>query len=216
MNPDNPISERRAKKLKEVAARRQPNITVILENVFDTHNIGAVLRSCDSIGIMEVFILYTAGYVERVKLGKRTAAGTRKWVAAHLYNDLEKCMAHVRSKYKNVWATHLSSEAKSLYQLDLTDSVALVFGNEKDGISQALLDKCDGNFIIPQVGMAESLNISVACAVTLYESFRQRKVKGYYDNNKPLNEAEQEDLFQDYYDRHRVKFYNQVIYDKSE
>ena len=80
-------------------------------------------------------------------------------------------------------------------------SMALLFGNERDGVSQASLAYCDGNFIIPQVGMVESLNISVACAVTLYEAFRQRKSKGFYDHHPVLSEQEQQKLYNDYQNR---------------
>jgi tRNA (guanosine-2'-O-)-methyltransferase len=74
----------------------------------------------------------------------------------------------------------LASDSKSLYDLNLTEKVALVFGNEHFGITEKACELADGNFIIPQVGMIKSLNISVACAISMYEAFRQRQVSGYY------------------------------------
>ena len=179
----------RAERFRRTAKHRQPNLTIILENVFDTHNIGAVLRTCDSIGIGEIFVLYNEEGTQRAKLkiGKRTSAGARKWVDIHYYHDAKACFDHVRRQFKTVYATHLSSAAKSVYDLDFTESMALVFGNEREGITQETLDLVDGNFIIPQMGMVQSLNISVACAITLYEAFRQRKEKGYYDDQPLLN-----------------------------
>lgn len=194
----------REKRLRDVAFSRQPDLTVILENVHDQHNIGAVLRSCDSIGIKEIFVLYSEPdiQIKNVKLGKRTSAGTRKWVDVHFYTDTDACFEHVRTRYDRILATHLDEEARSLYDLDLTQSTALLFGNEHAGISEKALALADGNFIIPQCGMVQSLNISVACAVTLYEAYRQRDTKGYYGDNNPAETAEQEALFKDYIRRH--------------
>jgi tRNA (guanosine-2'-O-)-methyltransferase len=93
-------------------------------------------------------------------------------------------LQELKKKYEKIFTTHLSSDAVSLYEVDLTENVALVFGNEHDGVSEELRNLCDGNFIIPQVGMIRSLNISVACAVTLYEAFRQKQKAGHYQKQK--------------------------------
>lgn len=197
------MSPRREKKIKEVAQRRQPNLTVIMENVHDFHNMGAVMRSADSVGVKEIFTVVTNPKIKitKVKLGKRTSAGTRRWLDVWAFTTVEECVKAVRSRYDKLYATHLSSDAVSLYDLDLSASVALVFGNEKDGVSAELLSHCDGNFLIPQVGMAQSLNISVAAGVTLYEAYRQRQVKGMYSENLPQTEAEQEATFEDFISR---------------
>jgi tRNA (guanosine-2'-O-)-methyltransferase len=89
-----------------------------------------------------------------------------------------------------------------LYDLNLTESVALLFGNEHKGVSEAALTYCDGNFLIPQYGMVQSLNISVACAVSVYEALRQRKASGFYSDNPVLNETEQAELYEQYQLRH--------------
>lgn len=199
----------RAEKFKRVVARRQPNLTVILENVIDPHNIGAVLRSCDSVGIMEIFVLYTEPHLQELKelpLGKRTSAGARKWVDVHFYTNTEACFTHVRSQYDRVLCTHLHEDATPLYKLDLTTSLALLFGNEHSGVSEEVRSHCDGNFLIPQMGMVESLNISVACAVTLYEALRQRECKGYYGPVELLGMTEQEDLFEEFVRRHDMRY----------
>ena len=82
----------------------------------------------------------------------------------------------------------MSSDAVSLYELDLSQSTALVFGNEHSGVSEEIKNLADGNFIIPQVGMIQSLNISVACAVSVYEAFRQKKLAGHYNEVKLKSE----------------------------
>jgi len=206
---------KRKERLKAVALRRQFNVTVILENVDDTHNVGAVMRTCDSVGINEIYVVYTNKKhpLKKIKLGKRTSAGTRKWLKVHLYTDLEACIKAVRAKYDRILCTHLSESSQSLYDLELTGSVALVFGNEHVGISKDLLKLSDGNFIVPQVGMAQSLNISVACAITLYECFRQRQAKNLYEENTTASPEQLEELVQEYFlihDERRRGFFAHV------
>lgn len=176
------ITDDRAQRFKKVIAKRQ-NLTVILENVHDPHNIGAVIRSCDAIGISEIYVLYSEHSYNFLsqKIGKNASSGARKWVKAHYFGNLYECIDAVRRKYDKIYGTHLSETSQSLYELDLTAPVALMFGNEQKGISEAALACLDGNFIIPQHGMVQSLNISVACAVSLFEASRQRTVKGLYD-----------------------------------
>lgn len=199
------MQQRRAEKFKRVAALRQMNLTVVLENIYDLHNLGAVLRTSDSVGIHEIFILQTDEVLQKknLKLGKRTSSGARRWVDVHYYNTPEACFEHVKSKYEKVWSTMLGEGAKSLHELDLSQSVALLFGNERTGLTPETAAFSDGNFIIPQVGMVESLNISVACAVTLYEAFRQRNAKGFYTENIQLSDKAQTQLFQSYIERHK-------------
>jgi tRNA (guanosine-2'-O-)-methyltransferase len=201
------MTPEREEKFRAIVRKRQTNLTVILENVHDPHNIGAVLRTCDSVGVKEIFVLYTDERLksDRLELGLRSSSGARKWVDVNFYTDAETCFQQVKKNYQNIFSTHLEKNAKTLLELDLTSSVALLFGNERDGLSEAALSYSNGNFIIPQVGMVQSLNISVACAVSLYEAFRQRKLKGFFDECPILNDAEQEQLYQDYARRHKLK-----------
>lgn len=202
------MTEERLHKFKIAAQRRQSNLTVILENVHDPHNLGAVLRSCDSVGINEIFVLYTdPSLVDRdhIKLNKRTSSGARRWVDVHLYADVEACFAHVRKNYDKIYSTHLEEQPTSLYELDLTQSVALMFGNEKDGLSERSLSYSDGNFIIPQMGMVQSLNISVACAVSIYEALRQREVASMYTDNLPMTLEEQAALYESFKERQLIR-----------
>lgn len=175
------MTEEREKKFETVLSKRQPSLTLVFENIIDPHNISAVLRTADSVGVLEVFVIYTAD-IKSTKLGKRSSASARKWVKSNYFNSVKECMNVVCKKYDQVLATHLGSNAKSVYETDLTVSTALVFGNEHEGISDDLLKFCNGNIVIPQVGLIQSLNISVACAVILYEAFRQRSLKGMYDS----------------------------------
>ena len=204
------MTPERTEKFEKVVGQRQFNLTVILENVHDPHNIGAVLRTCDSVGIHEIYALYTNDEIseENLIIGKKSSSGARKWVDVHHYTNVEKCFKDVKIKYKKVFCTHLAHDSKNLYDLDLSGSVALLFGNEHSGVSEASLKHCDGNFIIPQMGMVKSLNISVACAVSLYEAARQRTEKGYYENNPSGSENEKNLLLEDYFKRHEYQLKN--------
>lgn len=168
------MTPERLEKLTRVANNRRFDITVILENVHDPHNISAVLRTADAVGISEVYVINDAiKYSKRT--GKKSSSSANKWVDVHSFKTIDECLEVVRHKYNKLLCTHLNADAVDLYQNNFTtDSIALVFGNEHDGVSAELLAKCDGNIFIPQIGMISSLNISVACAVTLYEVFRQR------------------------------------------
>lgn len=204
------MTPERTEKFKKVASNRQGNLTVVLENVHDLHNIGAVMRTCDSVGIKEIFILNTESHLteERIHLAAKSSSGARKWVDVNFYTKPEPCFEHLRRNYEAVFCTHMAKDSKSLYELDLTSSVALLFGNEHAGVTEETLSLCDGNFLIPQVGMVQSLNISVACAVSIYEAKRQRLAKGFYENNPTLTEEEQFELFKNYERRHEMKIKN--------
>ncbi len=194
------MTEARRKKLMSTVQRRQLDLAVVLENVRDPHNIGAVLRSCDSVGIQEVFVLYTEVGLQSdyLTIGNRTSAGARHWVDVHYYTDAAACFAVVKQKYRRVLSAFPHEQAVSLFQLDLSLPTAFLFGNERDGISAEALAYSNGNFWIPQAGMAASLNISVACAVTLYETYRQRDLKGKYAPDNTNWTAEKSVLLQDF------------------
>ena len=176
------MTDERRQKMEEVLSKRQNNLTVVLENLFDPHNISAVMRSCDAVGVQEIYVLNTK-IPRHKKWGERSSSSAHKWLTVHQYTNSKQCFATLREKFDTILTTHLSSDAVSLYETDLTQRVALVFGNEHSGVSEEVRNLADGNFIIPQVGMIRSLNISVACAVSLYEAFRQKQLKGHY--NKP-------------------------------
>ncbi|HEU4470409.1 MAG TPA: RNA methyltransferase [Flavisolibacter sp.] len=186
------MTNERRERITAVLSKRQNDLTVVLENVFDPHNISAVMRSCDAVGIQEIYVLNTK-IPRHKKWGARSSSSAAKWLTIHQFDSNEDCFARLRERYGTILTTHLSGDAVSLYQTDLTRSTALVFGNEHAGVSEEVRGLADGNFIIPQLGMIRSLNISVACAVSLYEAFRQKQAAGHYNVQK-LSDAEYNDL----------------------
>jgi tRNA (guanosine-2'-O-)-methyltransferase len=175
------MTPERTDKLIKVLSKRQANLTVVMENVQDPHNISAVLRTCDAVGIQDVYIL-TTKIPRHKKFGYKSSSSALKWLTIHEFDNLEECMKVVRKNFSKILTTHLSSDAVQLYDIDFTESVALVFGNEHSGVTDECRALADGNFIIPQMGIIQSLNISVACAVSIYEAMRQKMVAGHYDH----------------------------------
>lgn len=164
---------RRFVRINEVINRRQAGIAVLLENVQDPHNISAIMRSMDAVGVQNLYVLNTQSPSIK-KWGKKSSASAMKWITVHHFSDISTCVQAIRKQYSRLLCAYLDPQATSLFTLDLSESVVLVFGNEKNGVSNKLHNLCDGTFIIPQQGMIHSLNISVACAISLYELFRQR------------------------------------------
>jgi tRNA (guanosine-2'-O-)-methyltransferase len=174
------MTPERSQKLWNVLNKRHPTLTVVMENVQDPHNISAVMRSCDAVGIQDIYIITTKVPRHR-KFGAKSSSSAAKWLTLHAFDSVELCYEALRKQYNKIYTTHLASKAESLYSIDFAvNSVPLVFGNEHEGVSELARELADGNFIIPQVGIIQSLNISVACAVSIYEAFRQKQVAGHY------------------------------------
>ncbi len=195
MKRHNIVTEKRKNKIENVLKHRQPDLTVVMENIHDPHNVSAILRSADAVGVKEVQLVYT---VEKFpKLGKKSSASAIKWVDRRTFVSVKECYDKLHSEGFKIYATHMGKNSKSLYELDLTEKVALVFGNEHHGVSDEAAESADGNFQIPMVGMIQSLNVSVACAVSLYEAMRQRFEKGVYKKSK-FNSRQLKKMFDDW------------------
>jgi tRNA (guanosine-2'-O-)-methyltransferase len=190
------MTPEREQRLTSVLDKRQDNITVVLENVFDPHNISAVMRTCDAVGVQDIYILNTK-IPRHKKWGVKSSSSAAKWLTIHQFDNAEECFSSLRKCYSTILTTHLSSDALSLHSIDLTKNIALVFGNEHSGVSEEIRALADANFVIPQVGIIHSLNISVACAVTLYEAYRQKSNAGHY-NQKSMNDVRYNELLKEW------------------
>jgi tRNA (guanosine-2'-O-)-methyltransferase len=190
------MTPEREERILRVLNKRQASVTVVLENVFDPHNISAVMRTCDAVGVQDIYILNTK-IPPHKKWGAKSSSSAAQWLTIHQYTDAAVCFADLRQRFDRIFTTHLDGDAVSLYEMDLTGNFALVFGNEHTGVSEEIRALSDGNFIIPQVGIIKSLNISVACAVSLYEAFRQKNGAGHYDKTG-LPEGQYKDLLKEW------------------
>ena len=173
-------TDRRIEKLSRALKATQPDLTLVLENIHDPHNVSAILRTCDAVGVRRVNLLYTTEKFP--KIGKKSSASAYKWVERDKFTSVETCYDSLRTAGFTIAASVLNEGAVSLFDLDLNQKVALVFGNEHRGVSEQATLAADVCFEIPMHGMIQSLNVSVASAITLYEALRQRMKAG--ENSK--------------------------------
>ena len=176
-----PLTESRKQRLISVVSNRQYDLTLIAENIFDPHNVSAIFRTCDAVGIPKVHLLYNDEPFP--KIGKKSSASAFKWVARERHTTVEECYSKLRDDGFVIYASKLEPDAISMHDLDFTKKVAIVMGNEHRGISDQAAVHADKVFYIPMHGIVQSLNVSVAAAVILYEALRQREAKQMYNRD---------------------------------
>lgn len=182
-------TSRRLEKIRRVLEARQKDLTLVLENIHDPHNVSAIYRSSDAFGVSKVCLYYTNTAFPH--LAEKSSASARKWVETERYQDAAVMMAALREQGMAVYATGFSKKARPLGTFDLTRPTAFVLGNEHEGVSPALCSMADAELYIPMFGMIQSFNVSVAGALVLYEACRQRMAAGLYDS--PSYEPEEMD-----------------------
>ena len=169
---------RRYERLKQVLNQRQPDLTVLTENVHKPHNLSAIIRTCDAVG---VFAVHAVNRNSDTLTYSQVAQGSEKWVRLHFHDDIKTAIAHLQQHSHQVYAAHLSDTAIDYRQVDYTQPTAILLGTEKWGVTDEAADLVDGHIIIPMQGMVQSLNVSVANAVILFEAQRQRLQAGLYE-----------------------------------
>ena len=187
-------SEKRLDLIKNIIDKKHNDLTVVCENISDPHNVSAIFRTSDAVGLLDIHLLYNISSFPDIN--NRSSAGVRKWMRFHRHTFADDCFTNLKENGFTVLATRLDKDAISIYDYDLTKKIALVMGNEHSGVSDELLSYCDDKIYIPMNGMAESLNVSVATATILYEAYRQRYNKGMYDSPRLDNQIREELLAQ--------------------
>lgn len=175
-------TEKRFNKICDVAKARQLSLTLVLENIHDPHNVSAIFRTADAVGVYDVSLVYN--YEKFPKIGKKSSASAYKWVGKEKYKTIDECYNTLHEQGFTILASTLADDSKDLYDLDLSKKVAIVLGNEHRGVSKEAEELADERFLIPMHGFVQSLNVSVAAAVILYEAQRQRLVKKMYDQSE--------------------------------
>lgn len=191
-------TEKRLERITKAANARQAGLIVILENIHDPHNVSAIYRSCDAVGVQKVGLVYTNEVFPRIS--RVTSSSANKWIDTIRFNSVEECVNYLKSNGYLILTSMLDEKAKNLYDLDLTVPVAIVMGNEHRGVSEEFQKLCDSTYYIPMRGMIQSLNVSVATAVSLYEVQRQRNLKGMYEKSL-MPESELENLIDKWCDK---------------
>ena len=192
------ITEERLQKITSVVKARQHSLRVVLENIHDPHNVSAIFRSCDAVGVPKVSLIYNTEKFP--KISKTSSSSANKWIEKEKFENVEKCYSSLRKEGFKIYASMLADEAVDLFDINLTEKTALVMGNEHRGVSEDAAKLADKIFYIPMSGMIQSLNVSVATAVTLYEAYRQRKSKGMYAKSE-LSEKEIENMIDEWCDK---------------
>lgn len=168
----------RKARILDVLGRRQKSLTVVLNNIHDPHNVSAVLRSCDAFGVGQAHLLYTD--TPFPQLGHKSSASAKKWVELKRHKSARTMIEGFRAQGAQVLSTGFGPGAKPLTEWDLTLPTAVIMGNEHSGVDDELQTLVQDHIYIPMQGMVQSLNVSVAAAVILYEAFRQRMARGMY------------------------------------
>ncbi|MEB3172333.1 MAG: tRNA (guanosine(18)-2'-O)-methyltransferase TrmH [Cyanobacteriota bacterium] len=170
-----PLLPRRYERLKAVLNRRMADLTVLLEHVEKPHNLSAILRSCDAVGVLEAHVVSLKG---RERTFNSTAQGSQKWVPLHAHTSSPEAIQVLKEQGFRLYGTHLSADAVDYRSCDFTGPTAFVLGAEKWGLSDATTALVDQAIVIPMQGMVQSLNVSVATATLLFEALRQRQAAG--------------------------------------
>ena len=172
-------------RLRAILDRRQPDLTVLMDNLTKPHNVSAVIRTCDAVGIAEIHAVSNA---PSFKTRRSSAGGTGRYVGVRLHATTEEAIDHLHGDGFRVLAADLSPNARDFRGVDYTLPTAILLGTERDGVSAETAASVDGSIAIPIMGAVESLNVSVAAAIILYEAQRQRAGARLYDEPR-LDEA---------------------------
>ena len=171
------VLKSRAERIQEVLARRQPTLRVFMEEVVNEHNFSAILRTADAVGVLHVHYVHSRS---SPPIHPRITQGTHHWLVLHREESARAALKRLRNEDFRILVTRVDPAARDFREVDYTGKVVVVVGNEHEGVSPEVAALADELLWIPMVGMARSLNVSVATALVLYEAFRQREAKGMY------------------------------------
>ncbi len=172
------VTPERYQRICATLVRRQPDLHVITDRVHKPHNVSAILRSCDAMGVLNAHIVTDEPSQFSARHG--IAMGSEKWIEVHLHRTVSSPIQTLQAQGVQVFAAHLSGTAVDFRDVDWTQPSAVLLGTEKFGVSETARAEVDQHIVIPMQGMVESLNVSVAAAIILSEAQRQRTVAGMY------------------------------------
>lgn len=205
------MTPQRYQRIRQTLDRRQPDLTIITDRVHKPHNVSAILRTCDAVGMHEAHVVMPDDKGFRARSG--IAMGSDRWVNITMYTDPMIPIEKLHEQGYQTLAAHLSPTAVDFRDIDYTRPTALLMGTEKFGVSDVTAEAVSQHVIIPMMGMVESFNVSVAAAIILSEAQRQRTVAGMYDQVRLSDEQYRDTLFRwghakvaDYCDRHQLPY----------
>jgi tRNA (guanosine-2'-O-)-methyltransferase len=168
------ILPRRFERIKNVLNCRMKNLSVLVEAVNKPHNLSAILRTCDAAGVFEANFISEK---DKVKTFNSTAQGSQKWVKLNNHETTISAVSELKKKGFKLYGTTLNERSTDYRNFDYSENTCFVLGAEKWGLSDQLISKVDESIFIPMTGMVQSLNVSVAASILLFEAIRQRESK---------------------------------------
>jgi tRNA (guanosine-2'-O-)-methyltransferase len=177
--PDRFMTEGRKERLKSVLARRQHDLTLVLNNIHDPHNVSAILRSCDAFGVFGIHLYYTKETFP--SLANSSSGSAKKWIELTRHREAGSMIETLRGQGMQIVGTGFSHTARPVMDIDFTRPTAIILGNEHRGMDPDVKVHVPDEIYIPMFGMVQSLNVSVAAATILYEAMRQRRAAGMYE-----------------------------------
>lgn len=181
-------------RVRAVLDQRQPDLTVLLEDVQIPRNFAALLRTCDAVGVLEAHAVWRER--GQLKISRPASGGTRKWVPVRKHKELDGAVTHLRERGLRIVAAHLADRAVDYREVDYTRPTAILLGQEETGVTPEALEMADDLVVIPMMGMGLSLNVSVAAALILFEARRQREAAGLYGQPRLDPEVREALLFE--------------------
>ena len=173
------MTPERFQKIKDILNKRQPDMTIVLDNIHKPHNLAAIIRSCDAVGVSDIHGI--SSNEQKVGVNLKSASGSNHWVNLHIHHSAPNVISELKQSGFSIYAANGSAKAINYRKVDYTKPSVIMLGAELDGISPETLDMVDEEIKIPMQGMVESLNVSVANAVILFEAQRQRLQAGLYE-----------------------------------
>lgn len=175
-------TESRLKKISNVLSLRQKDVTIVIEDIHDPHNVSAIFRTADAVGIPEINLVYKNEKFP--KIGSLSSASANKWIDKIKYKNVEDCISNLKKNNFTIYSAAITESAKNYLEYDFTKPTAFIIGNEHRGLSPEAIKNSDEIIKIPMMGMVQSLNVSVATAILLFELYRQRLLKKMYQTPK--------------------------------
>lgn len=190
------VTENKLRKIKKLAQKRIKNLVVVLEDIKDKHNAGAILRTCDALGVPFVYFIFNK--VEPYKIAElsSTSVGSNKWLLYEIFskefykNPTISCIEKLKKENFKIIATVIDEMADNIFEFNWPDKIALFFGNEINGLSEDVIRNADFKIYIPMVGMVESLNVSVSVGIFIYDIVSKKRIENklmFLDKEEQLN-----------------------------
>lgn len=172
------MTPERLARIKQTLNTRQPDLSVLADQVHKPRNLSAIIRSCDAFGLAHMHAVWPRN---SYRAFRKTAGGSYQWVTTHTHASMRDAVSTLKSQGHRLYAAQFSERAVDYRSVDFTVPCTVILGNEVDGVSEAAAEQADEHIVVPMMGMVESLNVSAACAIILAEAQRQRNKAGLYD-----------------------------------